>query len=64
MNRLLSLIVIGGATALATYGVRRWVARSGARDGRAPRPAALDTWEYEGGTVTPHETRPLQQQLG
>lgn len=64
MKRLLSLIGVGIVAALATYAVREWIERSTqARRGVAARPA-LDTWEYEGGNLAPHEARPLQQQLG
>jgi hypothetical protein len=64
MNRLLSLIGVSVVTAVATYAVREWMERSrGARGSAHTRPA-LDTWEYEGGNLAPHETRPLQQQLG
>lgn len=64
MNRVLSLIGVGVVTAVATYAVREWLEQSAdSRHRSAPRPA-LDTWEYEGGNLAPHEERPLQQQLG
>jgi len=65
MNRLLSLLAVSAVTALATWGAREWLARSGTRRRAvgAPRPA-LETWEYEGGNLAPRESRPLQQQLG
>jgi hypothetical protein len=64
MNRLLPLLAVTAVTALATWGAREWLQRSGYRLGRAPPRPALETWEGEGGNLAPHETRPLQQQLG
>lgn len=63
MNRLLSLLAVTVVTALATYGVRQWLERSARTRAGSPARPALDTWEYEGGNLAPHETRPLQQQL-
>jgi hypothetical protein len=67
MKRLLSMIVLSSITALATWGARRMLAApaGGSRRGRrAPVKHTLETWEGEGGNLSPHETRSLQQQLG
>ena len=64
MNRLLTLLAVSALTAVATWGLRGWLARSGGRRTPAPPRPALETWEYEGGNLAPHETRSLQQQLG
>ncbi|HEY1327131.1 MAG TPA: hypothetical protein VGI14_09345 [Casimicrobiaceae bacterium] len=73
MNRLLSMIVVGAVSAAAAYSLREWMQRSQQRRVTWSAHPALDTWEYEGGNLAPHEqrpdvashaTRPLQQQLG
>ena len=73
MNRLLSLVAVATISAAATYGVREWMQRSARRGAPSGPHPALDTWEYEGGNLSPHEerlgaashaARPLQQQLG
>jgi len=69
MKRLVSMIVLSSITALATWGARRMLA-TGAnahrRRGHGPRHPRqpLETWEGEGGNLSPRETRSLQQQLG
>jgi len=64
MNRLLPLLAVTAVTALATWGAREILSRGGFRRAPAPPRPALETWEGEGGNLAPHETRPLQQQLG
>ena len=68
MKRVLSMIVLSSITALATWGARRMLAspsESHRRARRAPAPRqTLETWEGEGGNLSPRETRSLQQQLG
>jgi len=69
MKRLVSMIVLSSITALATWGARRMLAsgssahRRGHAGPRHPR-HPLETWEGEGGNLSPRETRSLQQQLG
>ena len=70
MKRLVSMIVLSSITALATFGARRILAggsgghrRRGHAGPRHPR-HPLETWEGEGGNLSPRETRSLQQQLG
>jgi len=67
MKRLVSMIVLSSITALATWGARRMLATGSGRPRRrahaAPR-HMLDTWEGEGGNLSPRQTRSLQQQLG
>jgi hypothetical protein len=69
MNRLLALVAVGVATALATWAVRTWLDETSRRASSPPR-RALDTWENEGGNFALYQAgaqagaRPLQQQLG
>jgi hypothetical protein len=66
MKRLVSMIVLSSITALATWGARRMLAATGQprrRAHAAPR-HTLDTWEGEGGNLSPRQSRSLQQQLG
>ena len=73
MNRLFSLVAVAAASAATTYAVREWMLRTERRRAASGAHPGLDTWEYEGGNLSPHEqpqgaashaTRPLQQQLG
>jgi len=67
MKRLVAMIVLSSITALATWGARRMLANGPAparRRGHAAPRHTLDTWEGEGGNLSPRQTRSLQQQLG
>ena len=67
MKRLVSMILLSSITALATWGARRMLANGPARPsgrGHAGPRHPLETWEGEGGNLSPRETRSLQQQLG
>ena len=67
MKRLLSMIVLSSITALATWGARQMMSKptAGGHGRRRVAPKhTLETWEGEGGNLSPRETRSLQQQLG
>jgi hypothetical protein len=67
MKRLLSMIVLSSIAALAMWGTRRTLSSASASRNRRTRHVPrqpLETWEGEGGNLSPHETRSLQQQLG
>jgi hypothetical protein len=54
MNRLIRNLAVVGAGAYVVWGLARWLDHE-RRHGHQWRKREIDTWEGEGGNLTPHE---------